>query len=170
MPGDIGLDMPVAHPESVDSRNDIKDLSGIDVAAYENPYDALIDASSGDPVRPLSDPQGTPQSIIVISTCLYLVLIVFHRIPNTDILQVRLQSFYATHRTTRNSIQRAKLLSPDFSGLLTDPILQKLADPSIEPGFTDQRHCFVFWGRPPSHIRSLAGKLQQKLLTLAPRA
>lgn len=50
MPGDIALDIPAAHPESVDNRNEFKDLSGIDAAAYENPYDALIDASSGDPV------------------------------------------------------------------------------------------------------------------------
>jgi hypothetical protein len=28
----------------------------------------------------------------------------------------------------------------------------------------------VFWARPPSHIRSLAGEVQQKLLTLAPSA
>lgn len=51
---------------------------------------------------------------------------------------------------------------------MTDLILQKLADPSIERGFTDPRHCLVCWARPPSHIRSLAGDLQQKLLALAP--
>jgi hypothetical protein len=62
----------------------------------------------------------------------------------------------------------AKLLSPEFSGLITDPILQKLVDPSIEPGFVDPRHCLVVWARPPSHILSLAGNLQQKLLAFVP--
>lgn len=64
---------------------------------------------------------------------------------------------------------RKKLLSPEFAGLVTDNTLHKLVDPSIEPGFTDPRHCLVVWGRPPSHIRSLATEIQQKLLTLTPR-
>lgn len=72
------------------------------------------------------------------------------------------------HRTTRNAQQKAKLLSPDYSGLILDPILQRLMDPSIEPGFEDFRHCLVFWARPPAHIRSLVDKIQQELLKLAP--
>jgi hypothetical protein len=80
-----------------------------------------------------------------------------------------MQARYATHRTTRNGQQKAKLLSPDFSGLILDPILQRLEDPSIEPGFQDYRNCLVFWARPPAHIRSLVGEIQQQLLSLAPR-
>jgi hypothetical protein len=82
--------------------------------------------------------------------------------------QAQLQSRYSTHRTTRNGQQKAKLLSPEFSGLILDPILQRLTDPSIEPGFEDPRYCLVFWARPPTHIRSLVNKVQQELLTLAP--
>ncbi|TVY29626.1 hypothetical protein LHYA1_G001029 [Lachnellula hyalina] len=118
------------HPDSVDARNTFEDLSGVDIAAFANPYDALIQSSQNDPAR--------------------------------------IQNFYGTHRTTRNEQQRVKLLSPDFSGLILDPILQKLTDPSIEPGFQDPRYCIVFWARPPPHIRSLVDKVQQELLALAP--
>lgn len=79
-----------------------------------------------------------------------------------------MQSRYGVHRTTRNSQQKAKLLSPDFKGLIVDCILQRLEDPTVDPGFTDPRHCLVFWARPPAHILSLAGEIQEKLLTLAP--
>lgn len=79
-----------------------------------------------------------------------------------------MQTRYSTHRTIRNGQQKEKLLSQDFSGLILDPILQRLEDPSIQPGFTDPRHCLVFWARPPSHIRELVGKVQQELLSLAP--
>ncbi len=81
---------------------------------------------------------------------------------------MKLQSRYATHCMTRNIQQRAKLLSPEFSGLILDPILQRLMDPNIEPGFKDSRYCIVFWARPPTHIRSLVDKIQQQLLSLAP--
>lgn len=42
--------MVVHHPESVDVRNKFEDLSGVNIAAYENPYDALIEACQDDPV------------------------------------------------------------------------------------------------------------------------
>ncbi|TVY21477.1 hypothetical protein LARI1_G000606 [Lachnellula arida] len=118
------------HPDSADVRNTFEDLSGVNIAAYANPYDALIQSSQNDPAK--------------------------------------IQDFYGTHRTTRNEQQRAKLLSPNFAGLILDPILQKLTDPSIEPGFQDPRYCIVFWARPPAHIRSLVDKVQQELLALAP--
>jgi hypothetical protein len=71
-----------------------------------------------------------------------------HLIANFS--QAQLQARYAIHRTTRNGQQKAKLLSSEFSGLILDPILQRLADPAIEPGFIDPRnwyvHCFfVAW-------------------------
>ena len=54
MLGDTALNMPAPPPESADTKNNFEDLSGIDATAYENPYDALIEASQGDPVRDLS--------------------------------------------------------------------------------------------------------------------
>ncbi|CAL3967485.1 unnamed protein product [Diplocarpon coronariae] len=80
-----------------------------------------------------------------------------------------LQARYATHRSTRNAQQREKLLSPGFAGLILDPILQRLTDPSIEPGYVDPRNCLVFWARPPAHICALVDQVQQKLLSLAPK-
>lgn len=50
MPRDMPLNIPVPIPRAVDAGNKFEDLSGIDTAAYENPYDALLDASHGDPV------------------------------------------------------------------------------------------------------------------------
>ena len=54
MPGHIASNIAAPLSESVDSKNKFEDLSGIDATAYENPYDALIEASQGDPVRHLS--------------------------------------------------------------------------------------------------------------------
>src|SRR6187402_254503 len=46
--------------ETADSRNKFEDLSGVDITAYANPYDALIDACENDPVAtPLSSYQVT---------------------------------------------------------------------------------------------------------------
>ncbi|KAK2625088.1 hypothetical protein QTJ16_005457 [Diplocarpon rosae] len=116
--------------ETADSQNKFEDLSGIDIHAYANPYEALLEACDNDPAL--------------------------------------LQARYATHRTTRNAQQREKLLSPSFTGLILDPILQRLTDPSIEPGYVDPRNCLVFWARPPAHIRALVDQVQQKLLLSAP--
>ncbi|KAH7356501.1 RNA ligase/cyclic nucleotide phosphodiesterase [Rhexocercosporidium sp. MPI-PUGE-AT-0058] len=117
--------------ETADSRNKFEDLSGVDISAYANPYDALLEACNNDAVQ--------------------------------------LQTRYGTHRSTRNGQQKEKLLSPEFSGLILDPILQRVMDSSVEPGFIDPRNCLVFWARPPSHIRSLVDQVQQKLLSLAPK-
>ena len=83
--------------------------------------------------------------------------------------QAELQVRYSAHRITRNAQQKEKLLSSEFSGLILDPILQRLEDPSIQPGYQDPRYCVVFWARPPAHIRSLVNQIQQQLLSLAPR-
>ncbi|RFU25293.1 hypothetical protein B7463_g11049, partial [Scytalidium lignicola] len=122
--------MPPGHPDSSDAKNKFEDLSGVDITAYANPYDALIEACQNDPAQ--------------------------------------IQSRYSTHRTTRNEQQKLKLLSDSFSGLILDPILKRLEDPSIEPGYVDPRHCLVFWGRPPQHIKSLVDIIQKKLLEQAP--
>lgn len=84
------------------------------------------------------------------------------------ISQAEIQARYDTHRTTRNGQQREKLLGPEFTGLILDPILQRLEDPTIEPGYVDSRNCLVFWARPPAHIRALVDRIQKELLTLAP--
>ncbi|CAG8949838.1 hypothetical protein HYFRA_00004164 [Hymenoscyphus fraxineus] len=120
----------MAKLETADSRNNFEDLSGVDISAFENPYDALIEACHNHPAE--------------------------------------IQARYATHRTTRNAQQREKLLAPDFSGLILDPILQRLEDPTIEPGYVDPRNCLVFWARPPTHIRSLVDRIQKELTGVAP--
>ncbi|KAM3075203.1 hypothetical protein ACMFMG_007347 [Clarireedia jacksonii] len=122
---------PTTLPGSTDSKNKFEDLSGVDTAAYDNPYDALIEACNNDPAG--------------------------------------IQSRYATHREARNEQQKAKILASDFQELIIDPVLQKLEDPTIEPGYVDPRNCLVFWARPPAHIRSLVGKIQQKLQDFAPK-
>ncbi|KAG0646916.1 hypothetical protein D0Z07_6198 [Hyphodiscus hymeniophilus] len=121
---------PTTLPGSADAKNKFEDLSGVDIAAYANPYDALIEACEDDPAL--------------------------------------IQARYDIHRTTRNGQQKAKLLSSEFSGLILDPVLQKLVDPAIQPGFQDPRHCIVFWARPPAHIRALVDRIQQELLSSAP--
>ena len=82
--------------------------------------------------------------------------------------QTQIQARYNSHRTNRNVQQRAKILAPDFDGVIVDDILAKLADPTIEPGFTDWRHCLVFWARPPPSVRSVIAEIQQRLLQAAP--
>lgn len=72
------------------------------------------------------------------------------------------------HRTTRNAQQKAKMLDQDFLGINIDPILLRLHNPSIEPGYVDPRHCLVFWARPPQHVKDLILRVQKELLTVAP--
>ncbi|KAI9889869.1 MAG: transport between ER and Golgi ATPase protein [Vezdaea aestivalis] len=78
------------------------------------------------------------------------------------------QARYETHRTTRNQQQRAKLLAQDFPGVTLDPVLRRLQFPDIEPGFVDERHCLVFWARPPVKVKALIGLFQRRLLEIAP--
>ncbi|TKA61022.1 hypothetical protein B0A55_11446 [Friedmanniomyces simplex] len=118
-----------------------EDLSGQRTPAHsDNPYDGLLEACNHDPVNntPFSPPPA------------------------------QMQARYTTHRTTRNAQQRAKLLAPDFPGVSVDEILAKLEDPSIEPGFTDWRHCLVFWARPPVKVRSLIGEVQRRVVRVVP--
>lgn len=82
--------------------------------------------------------------------------------------QHTIQDRYNAHRTKRNAQQKEKLTAPDFQGVLLDTILQRLEDPSIEPGFTDERHCLVLWARPPQRLKELIHQVQQKLLAAAP--
>ncbi|KAK4126665.1 hypothetical protein N657DRAFT_640525 [Parathielavia appendiculata] len=79
-----------------------------------------------------------------------------------------MQARYATHRATRNAQQRGNFLTPEFKGLSIDPILLRLENPDIEPGFKDPRNCLVFWARPPDHIVRLASHLQTLLAKAAP--
>ncbi|KAH6617256.1 RNA ligase/cyclic nucleotide phosphodiesterase [Chaetomium tenue] len=80
----------------------------------------------------------------------------------------KIQSLYATHRSTRNAQQREKFLSLEFKELNIDPILLRLEKPDVEPGFQDPRHCLVFWARPPSHVVELACHVQTLLQKAAP--
>lgn len=50
-----------------------------------------------------------------------------------------------------------------------DPILLRLTDQTIEPGYTDPRHCLVFWARPPQSLKSLIAPLQQRLRSASPK-
>lgn len=83
-----------------------------------------------------------------------------------DTLQI--QSKYSLHRATRNSQQKAKLLDENFPGVTIDPILSRLCDPMIEPGYVDPRHCLVIWGRPTQKVKDLINRVQQELLAVAP--
>jgi vesicle-fusing ATPase len=60
------------------------------------------------------------------------------------------------------------MLDENFPGVNIDPILQKLSDPNIEPGYVDPRHCFVFWGRPTQQVKNLIDRVQMELRTVAP--
>ncbi|KAH7058795.1 RNA ligase/cyclic nucleotide phosphodiesterase [Macrophomina phaseolina] len=80
----------------------------------------------------------------------------------------QIQSRYSTHREARNAAQKEKLLAPDFSGVMIDPILLRLEDPSIEPGFVDTRNCLVFWARPPDKVKALVKACQEKLKAVVP--
>lgn len=88
--------------------------------------------------------------------------------PSGNAGQSQIQARYSTHRTARNTQQRAKLLAPDFPGVTVDEILAKLEHPETYPGFKDWRHCLVFWARPPQHVRSLIAEIQHELLKVSP--
>ncbi|KAF2495115.1 AAA-domain-containing protein [Lophium mytilinum] len=114
----------------VHTTNTFEDLSGVSTEAFDNPYDAILEACHGDPKE--------------------------------------IQARYQAHRSTRNGQQKIKLLDAQFPGVSIDPVLQKLCDPSIEPGYSDPRHCLVFWARPTATVKSLIHQVQQKLLSVAP--
>ncbi|KAF2195508.1 AAA-domain-containing protein [Zopfia rhizophila CBS 207.26] len=80
----------------------------------------------------------------------------------------QIQARYTTHRTTRNSQQKAKMLDKNFSGVSIDPILLRLWDPTIEPGYVDPRHCLVFWARPTQKVKDLIRRVQHELQAVAP--
>jgi vesicle-fusing ATPase len=74
------------------------------------------------------------------------------------------------HRSTRNAQQKARLLDESFAGVSIDPVLARLSDTSIEPGYVDPRHCLVFWGRPTEKVKNMIERVQQELSTIAPSA
>ncbi|KAK6434962.1 hypothetical protein LTR95_008851 [Oleoguttula sp. CCFEE 5521] len=75
----------------------------------------------------------------------------------------KIQAVYEKHRTNRNAQQKAKLLAPNFPGVVIDEMLANL-----ETGGEDWRHCLVFWARPPARIRELIAEVQRQLLLAAP--
>lgn len=112
-----------------------------------NPFNGLLEETNNDPVREAT--------------------LNYHQHPLTD-TQKRLQERYTVHRTTRNAAQKSKLLAPTFNAFNLDVILQRLEDPTIEPGFVDPRHCLVFWARPPAHVKSLIAEVQRRIRVAAP--
>ncbi|KAF5551518.1 ureidoglycolate hydrolase [Fusarium mexicanum] len=78
------------------------------------------------------------------------------------------QTLYSVHRTKRNGQQAEKFLSPDFKELVIDQTLLRLEDPTVEPGFRDNRNCLVIWARPPDHVIRLASKVNELLKKAAP--
>ncbi|RFU77315.1 ureidoglycolate hydrolase [Trichoderma arundinaceum] len=80
-----------------------------------------------------------------------------------------LQALYHAHRTKRNALQKEKFLSSDYKELVIDQCLLRLENPKIEPGFRDERNCFVIWARPPTHIIELAAKVQGLLQQASPK-
>ncbi|KAF2108710.1 P-loop containing nucleoside triphosphate hydrolase protein [Lophiotrema nucula] len=122
--------MSTGAPVPVHTSNTFEDLSGINAAAFSNPYDALIDACKADASE--------------------------------------IQSKYSLHRTTRNTQQKSKLLDQSFPGISIDPILLRLFDQTVEPGYVDPRHCLVFWARPTQKVKALIKRVQDELLTVAP--
>ncbi|CAN9346808.1 unnamed protein product [Alternaria alternata] len=80
----------------------------------------------------------------------------------------RIQEKYELHRTTRNQQQKAKMLDANFQGVNIDPILLRVHDTAVEPGYKDPRNCFVFWGRPTQQVKDMINRVQQELLTVAP--
>ncbi|ORY07561.1 RNA ligase/cyclic nucleotide phosphodiesterase [Clohesyomyces aquaticus] len=81
---------------------------------------------------------------------------------------VQIQERYMAHRAARNAQQKAKMVDENFPGVTIDPILLRICEPNIEPGYTDPRHCLVFWGRPTQQIKDLIQSVQQELLAVAP--
>jgi len=79
-----------------------------------------------------------------------------------------IQGLYTAHRTKRNAQQKEKFLAADFKELVIDQHLLRLEVPTVQPGFRDERHCMVFWSRPPGHIIRLATHLQNLLKAKAP--
>jgi vesicle-fusing ATPase len=130
---------------TVNASNAFEDLSGVSTSGFSNPYDALIHDAGDNPV-------AMPRYI--------------HRLILTP--KAELQARYSTHRSTRNAQQKAKLLDANFPGPSIDPILLRLSDATVEPGYVDPRNCLVFWGRPTQQIRDMIAAVQQELTTVAP--
>lgn len=126
----------------------VDDFSGIDPSDCPNPYDALIVASNDDPVsKPFPSVPCRPT----------------HGAP-----QKKIQAHYSAHREARNAAQREKFLSPSFAGVMVDTILQRLLDPTIEPGFVDTRNSLLFLTAPPQPVKALAKQIQAKLRDVVP--
>lgn len=132
--------------EAAEARNKLEDLSGIQLEPGENPYNALIKACNDDPVSDCHSNLFFP----------------------TLQCQAEVQTLYSVHRTKRNGQQAEKFLSSDFKELVIDQTLLRLEDPTVEPGFRDNRNCLVIWARPPDHVIRLASKVNELLKKAAP--
>ncbi|KAK6345253.1 transport between ER and Golgi ATPase protein [Orbilia javanica] len=86
-------------------------------------------------------------------------------IYNCDHNPSKIQEAYNTHRTTRNSLSRHKLLT-DSTPIKLDYILLK--SHVLQDGTVDHRNCLVFWARPPLRVRNFIATVQDKLKAVAP--
>ncbi|CAN9474711.1 unnamed protein product [Alternaria alternata] len=127
--------------------NTFEDLTGVSTSSFSNPYDALIAACEDDPVR--------------------CFCILYSHLLSTFCRRESREK-YELHRTTRNQQQKAKMLDANFQGVNIDPILLRVHDTAVEPGYKDPRNCFVFWGRPTQQVKDMINRVQQELLTVAP--
>ncbi|KAJ6787410.1 hypothetical protein PWT90_04810 [Aphanocladium album] len=91
---------------------------------------------------------------------------VFIKACNDNHAEIR--TLYETHRVKRNAQQKEKFLSADYKELVIDQYLLRLVNPTVQPGFKDERNCLVIWARPPEHVILLAAKVQQMLKQAAP--
>ncbi|KAJ7786892.1 RNA ligase/cyclic nucleotide phosphodiesterase [Mycena olivaceomarginata] len=81
---------------------------------------------------------------------------------------VKIQTSYEEYRIARNAQQKAKFLSPAFEGASVDRTLQRIVNPTLEPGFVDTRNAMVFIARPPERIKYLITECQQMLSEVVP--
>lgn len=84
-------------------------------------------------------------------------------------MQKYVQKLYEAHRSNRNAQQANKLLSSEFAGMTLDAIFLRTIDSANDPNEVDQRHCLVFWARPPLAVRDLVEVIQSKLKLQSPR-
>src|SRR5271170_7579059 len=76
---------PATLPGSTDAKNKFEDLSGVDIAAYANPYDALIEACGDSPVmtRFFSlQPQSVEACVYSPLNCLQCQVFFIRQQPN----------------------------------------------------------------------------------------
>ncbi|KAJ7759399.1 RNA ligase/cyclic nucleotide phosphodiesterase [Mycena maculata] len=78
------------------------------------------------------------------------------------------QAAYEGHRLALNAEHRVIFSSSHFGGVSVDPILLRLVDPTVEPGFVDPRHSITFIARPPDQVLELIRTCQDMVRQVVP--